>query len=137
MAGQKTCLIIGAGAGIGGTVGKKFAQEGYHAALCRRSDIDGLNGMVEGLQSSGLSASGHLLNAVDEGALESLIEEVEAIGPIDTVLYNLGAQIGNRSLDDTPLKTFEWVGAWPALAYFVWPKCWCRSWWSGGKGPFW
>jgi len=23
------------------------------------------------------------------------------------VLYNLGAQIGNRSLDDTPLKTFE------------------------------
>ena len=38
---------------------------------------------------------------MDEGALESLIEEVEAIGPIDTVLYNLGAQIGNRSLDDT------------------------------------
>ena len=107
MVGQKTCLVIGAGAGIGGTVGRKFAEEGYHAALCRRSDIDGLNGMVEGLQSSDLSASGHLLNAVDEGVLESLIEEVEAIGPIDTVLYNLGAQIGNRSLDDTPLKTFE------------------------------
>ena len=107
MTEPKTCLVIGAGAGIGGTVGKKFAEEGYHAALCRRSDIYGLNGMVEGLQGSGLSASGHLLNAVDEGALESLIEEVEALGPIDTVLYNLGAQIGNRSLDDTPLKTFE------------------------------
>ena len=80
MTEPKTCLVIGAGAGIGGTVGKKFAEEGYHAALCRRSDIDGLNGMVEGLQGSGLSASGHLLNAVDEGTLESLIEEVEAIG---------------------------------------------------------
>ena len=107
MAGKKTCLVIGAGAGIGGSVGKKFAAEGYHAALCRRSDIDGLNNMVWGLQEAGMSASGHLLNAVDEGALEGLIEEVEAIGPIDTVLYNLGAQIGNRSLDDTALKTFE------------------------------
>ena len=107
MAAEKTCLVIGAGAGIGGCVGKKFAAEGYHAALCRRSDIDGLNTMVSGLQEAGMSASGHLLNAVDEGALEGLIEEVEAIGPIDTVLYNLGAQIGSRSLDDTPLKTFE------------------------------
>ena len=107
MAAEKTCLVIGAGAGIGGSVGKKFAAEGYHAALCRRSDIDGVNTMVSGLQEAGMSASGHLLNAVEEGALEGLIEEVEAIGPIDTVLYNLGAQIGNRSLDDTPLKTFE------------------------------
>ncbi len=107
MAVKKTCLVIGAGAGIGGSVGKKFAAEGYHTALCRRSDIDGLNTMVSGLQDAGMSASGHLLNAVDEGALEGLVEEVEAIGSIDTVLYNLGAQIGNRSLDDTPLKTFE------------------------------
>ena len=107
MGAEKTCLVIGAGAGIGGSVGKKFAAGGYHAALCRRSDIDGLNTMVSGMQEVGMSASGHLLNAVDEGALEGLIEEVETIGPIDTVLYNLGAQIGNRSLDDTPLKTFE------------------------------
>lgn len=107
MAAEKTCLVIGAGAGIGGSVGKKFAAEGYHAALCRRSNIDGLNTMVSDLQEAGMSASGHLLNAVDEGALEGLIEEVEAIGPIDTVLFNLGAQIGSRSLHDTPLKTFE------------------------------
>lgn len=107
MSGQKTCLVIGAGAGIGGAVARRFAEEGYHAALCRRSDVDGLNRMVDDFKGSGLSASGHLLNAVDDGALENVIEEVEAIGPIDTVLYNLGAQIGNRSLDDTPLKTFE------------------------------
>ena len=107
MTADKTCLVIGAGAGIGGTVGKKFAEEGYHAALCRRSDLEGLTDMIDGLRGAGLSASGHLLNAVDDGALEALIEEVEGIGPIDTVLYNLGAQIGNRSVDDTPLKTFE------------------------------
>ena len=31
-------LVVGAGAGIGGTVGKRFAEEGYHSVLCRRSD---------------------------------------------------------------------------------------------------
>ena len=31
---EKVCLVIGAGAGIGGTVAKKFAMEGYHAYFC-------------------------------------------------------------------------------------------------------
>lgn len=102
------CMIIGAGAGIGGHVGKRFAGAGYHAALCRRSDQAGLDRMVADIEATGGSASGHLLNAVDEGAIEALIDEVEAdIGPINVLVYNLGAQIGNRTLADTPLKTFE------------------------------
>ena len=105
---KKVCLVIGAGAGIGGTVGKKFAMEGYHAALCRRSDQEGLQAMVQDIEASGGSASGHLLNATDEGAIEGLVEQVEKeIGPIDVVLFNLGAQIGNRSLEDTSLKVFS------------------------------
>ena len=104
---RKVCLIIGAGAGIGGSVGAKFAAHGYHAALCRRSDADGLQTLVEGIKSRGGSASGHLLNAVEDGAIEKLVETVEQIGPIEVVLFNLGAQIGNRSLEQTALKTFE------------------------------
>ena len=104
---KKVCLIIGAGAGIGGSVGNRFAREGYHAALCRRSDASGLQTLVDGIQSEGGSASGHLLNAVEDDALENLIASVEEIGPIHTVLFNLGAQIGNRSLEATTLKNFE------------------------------
>lgn len=104
---KKVCLVIGAGAGIGGSVGRKFAQEGYHAALCRRSDEDGLNRMVAGIEAEGGSASGHLVNAVQEGAIEELVAAVEKLGPIDVVLFNLGAQIGGRSLEDTSLKVFE------------------------------
>ena len=38
---KPVCLVIGAGAGIGGNVGARFAREGYHAVLCRRSDEEG------------------------------------------------------------------------------------------------
>ena len=104
---KKVCLIIGAGAGIGGSVGAKFAANGYHAALCRRSDAEGLQKLVDGIESNGGTASGHMLNAVEAGAIEKLVQEVEQIGPIEVVLFNLGAQIGNRSLESTALKTFE------------------------------
>ena len=43
---KPVCLVIGAGAGIGGHVGKRFALEGYHACLCRRTDTDGLDTIV-------------------------------------------------------------------------------------------
>lgn len=105
---KKVCLVIGAGAGIGGTVGLKFAAEGYHSVLCRRSDQAGLDQLVAQIQSSGGSASGFLLNASAEGELEDLVARVEEeIGPIEVVLFNLGAQIGNRSLENTSLKAFE------------------------------
>lgn len=105
---KPVCLVIGAGAGIGGHVGKHFASEGYHAVLCRRSDEDGLNKLVGDIEDAGGSASGFLLNASDPDTLEARISEVEAeIGPIEVVVFNLGAQIGSRELADTSYKAFE------------------------------
>ena len=105
---KPVCLIIGAGAGIGGNVGRRFAHEGYHAVLCRRSDQQGLDELVEGIQAEGQDATGFLLNAVEADAIESTIDRVERdIGPIEVVVYNLGAQIGNRTLADTSYKAFE------------------------------
>ena len=102
------CLVIGAGAGIGGTVGARFAREGYHACLCRRSDEDGLNRLVEEIRKDGGSATGFLLNAVEPGSIEQRVADVEAeIGPIEVAIYNLGAQIGDRALQDTSPKAFE------------------------------
>ena len=105
---KKVCLVLGAGAGIGGNVGKKFAAEGFHAALCRRSDKEGLTRLVSDIKANGGSASGHMLNAVEENAIEDCVANIEGgIGPVEVVLYNLGAQIGTRSLEETPYKTFE------------------------------
>ena len=105
---KPVCLVIGAGAGIGGNVARKFAQEGYHSVLCRRSDEDGLNKMVAEIQTDGGSASGFLLNAIDDNSIEDRVAAVEAdIGPIETVVFNLGAQIGDRPLAATTYKAFE------------------------------
>ena len=105
---KPVCLVIGAGAGIGGTVGKRFAREGYHAVLCRRSDVSGLELLVKEITDVGGSASGYIMNAIDDDAIESRVSAVEAdIGAIDVAIYNLGAQIGDRSLTETSTKAFE------------------------------
>ena len=67
---KPVCLVIGAGAGIGATVGKRFAKEGYHSVLCRRSDVDGLNKSVAAIESEGGSATGYIVNAVDPDTIE-------------------------------------------------------------------
>lgn len=105
---KTVCLVIGAGAGIGGNVAKKFASEGYHAVLCRRSDEAGLDQLVSGIQADGGTATGFLLDASKPDGIEDRIASVEAeIGPIEVVVFNLGAQIGDRSLAETSYKAFE------------------------------
>ncbi|MEC7957095.1 MAG: SDR family NAD(P)-dependent oxidoreductase [Pseudomonadota bacterium] len=105
---QPVCLVIGAGAGIGGNVGKRFAREGFHVCLCRRSDEEGLQRLVDEIQAEGGSASGYILNAVEDGSIEERAMAIEKdIGPIEAVIYNLGAQIGDRNLQATSYRAFE------------------------------
>jgi len=132
---KPVCLVIGAGAGIGGNVGKRFAAGGYHVVLCRRSDQDGLHQLVAEIEADGGSASGYLLNAAEEGTIEERIAQIEAeIGAIDVVLYNLGAQIGNRSLDDTSYKAFELGWRLGTFGLFRVAKVLCPLMEARGKG---
>jgi NAD(P)-dependent dehydrogenase (short-subunit alcohol dehydrogenase family) len=106
---KPVCLVLGAGAGIGGTVAAKFAAEGYHACLCRRSDQEGLDQMVKSIEEEGGTASGYLINAIEENVLEELIISIEKDhGPIEVLVYNLGAQSGMKLLHETSIKEFEW-----------------------------
>ena len=102
------CLVIGAGAGIGGNTAHRFASEGYHVALCRRSNQDGLASMIKSIEDKGGSASGYILNAVKENSIEDVINTIEAeIGAIEVTIFNLGAQIGDVFLKDLSYKQFE------------------------------
>jgi len=132
-------LVIGAGAGIGGNAALRFAAGGYHAVLARRSDEQGLARMVGEIEAAGGSATGTLLNAAEDGSIEELVARTEAeIGPIHAALYNLGAQIGNRALADTPHRIFElgWrLGTFGVfrLAHALLPHMVARA--NGGAGP--
>lgn len=132
---KPVCLVMGAGAGIGGTVGQRFAKEGYHAVLCRRSNEEGLNNMVRAIEEDGGSASGYLLNAVAENVIEERIAAVEAdIGPIEVVVFNLGAQIGDRALADTSYKAFEMGWRLATFALFRVASAVCPAMESRGHG---
>ncbi len=105
---KPVCLILGAGAGIGGNVAKRFARDGYHACVARRSDKAGLDRLVADIEAQGGSATGFILNAVEADSIEGLVAHIESnIGPIEVAVFNLGAQIGDRSLASTTLKAFE------------------------------
>jgi len=105
---KPVCLVLGAGAGIGGQVGKRFALGGYHSVLCRRSDKEGLDRLVTEIHDAGGEATGFQFNAVDPGSIEKCVAETEAnIGPIKVVVFNLGAQVGDHDLLDTSYKVFE------------------------------
>jgi len=135
MSAQPVCLVIGAGAGIGGTVGKRFAREGYHAVLCRRSDGAGLAKLVEAIEGEGGQASGFLMNAIQDNAIEDRVAHVEAeIGPIEVVIYNLGAQIGNRALSDTSDKAFEMGWRLATFGLFRLAKAVCPLMVDRGRG---
>ncbi len=105
---KPVCLVIGAGAGIGGSVGARFARGDYHSVLCRRSDQAGLDKLVGNIKAGGDEASGFLLDVTQADVIEDLVARIERdIGAIDVVIFNLGAQIGNRTLADTSYKAFE------------------------------
>ena len=121
---QPVCLVMGAGAGIGGHVGRRFARAGHHAVLCRRSDQEGLDALVDAIVQEGGSASGFLLDASQPDQIEDRVAAVEEeIGPIEVVAFNLGAQIGDRALKDTSYKAFELGWRLATFALFRTASC--------------
>ena len=134
---KPVCLVLGAGAGIGGTVATKFAQEGYHSSLCRRSDKEGLDRLVKNIEDKGGSANGYIMNAIEDNAIEEVITSIESdIGPIEVLVYNLGAQTGMKLLDQTSHKEFEWGWRMASFGLFRAAKVLCPLMLERGKGTF-
>ena len=132
---KPVCLVVGAGAGIGGTVAKRFAREGYHTCLARRSDKPGLDRLVGEIAAAGGAASGFMVNAVEENSIEKLVASVEAdAGPIEVAVFNLGAQIGDRALAQTTYKMFEVGWRMATFALFRLASVLCPLMEARGKG---
>jgi len=97
-------LIIGAGDATGSAIGARFAREGYVACLTRRS-ADKLQPALERIRAAGGQAFGYGSDARKEEDVIALVEQIEAErGPIEVMVFNIGANVPSSILDETARK---------------------------------
>ncbi len=103
----KVALVIGAGDATGGAIAARFAREGYIACLTRRS-ADKLQPTVDAIRASGGQAFGYSSDARKEEDVIALIEQVEREhGPIEVMVFNIGANVPCSILEETARKYFK------------------------------
>src|SRR5476651_1838201 len=104
---KKVVLVVGAGDATGGAIAKRFAAEGFIACVTRRS-TDKLQPLVEAIQQSGGEAHGFACDARKEEDVIALIEQIESqIGPIEVLVFNIGANVPCSILEETARKYFK------------------------------
>jgi NADP-dependent 3-hydroxy acid dehydrogenase YdfG len=83
----KTLVVVGAGAGLGYSVAKRFGREGFQVALISRRK-DNLDALVNRLAQHAIQASGFTADVVDRKSLRAAIAAARAeFGNIDVLEY--------------------------------------------------
>ncbi|MCL6231141.1 SDR family oxidoreductase [Acinetobacter amyesii] len=104
---SKVALVIGAGDATGGEIAKRFAREGYIACITRRN-ADKLKPLIAEIQTQGGTAFGFGSDARKEEQVIELIEHIESnIGPIEVMVFNIGANVPCSILEETARKYFK------------------------------
>ncbi|GAC1390345.1 MAG: SDR family oxidoreductase [Variovorax sp.] len=99
--------MIGAGDATGGAIARRFAREGYTACVTRRS-LDKLQPLLEQIRAAGGRAQGFASDARKEEDVIALVEQIEAaVGPIEVLVFNIGANVPCSILDETARKYFK------------------------------
>lgn len=104
---KKVALVIGAGDATGGEIAKRFAQGGYITCMTRRN-VDKLQPLIQDIEQSGGQAFGFASDARKEDQVIALVEKIEAeIGPIEVMVFNIGANVPCSILEETAQKYFK------------------------------
>ena len=100
-------LIVGAGDATGGAIARRFARGGYTVCATRRS-LDKLQPLVEQIKAEGGQAHGFASDARKEEEVVALVEQIEStLGPIEVLVFNIGANAPSSILDETARKYFK------------------------------
>ncbi len=104
---NRVALIIGAGDSTGAAIARRFAREGYLACVTRRS-ADKLQPLVDSIIGEGGRAHGFASDARKEDQVAELVETIERdIGPIEVMVFNIGANVPCSILEETARKYFK------------------------------
>ena len=118
MTERKAILVVGAGDATGGAIAKRFAREGYVACVARRS-ADKLAPLVEAIEAEGGSARAFGCDArVEEQVIEMFATIEREIGPLEAVIFNIGANV-QFSITETTERVYRKVWEMAALAGFL------------------
>jgi NADP-dependent 3-hydroxy acid dehydrogenase YdfG len=83
-----TIAIIGAGAGLGLAVARRFGREGYSVALIARNRTH-LNDLAATLRNEGITAQGFTADVRDTASLRTALgEAAEHLGAIEVMQYS-------------------------------------------------
>ena len=100
-------LVIGAGDATGGEIAKRFARGGYITCMTRRN-ADKLKPLIAEIEQQGGTAYGFASDARKEEQVIALIEHIEAeVGPIEVLVFNIGANVPCSILEETARKYFK------------------------------
>lgn len=81
-------VVVGAGPGLGASVARRYAREGYGVALLSR-DADELERLGRSLASDGVAAAWTALDVTDDTGLHRAVSEAgERTGRIDVLHFN-------------------------------------------------
>jgi short-subunit dehydrogenase len=104
---KKVALVIGAGDATGGAIARRFAREGYVACVTRRS-LDKLQPLLDQIRAEGGEAHGFASDARQEEQVAELVQQIERdIGPIEAMVFNIGANVPCSILEETARKYFK------------------------------
>ncbi|MFV0680034.1 SDR family oxidoreductase [Ottowia sp.] len=101
---SKVALIVGAGDATGSAIAARFAREGFTVCMTRRS-ADKLQPVVDQIRTAGGQAFGFGSDARKEEDVQALVEQIERVhGPIEVLVFNIGANVPCSILDETARK---------------------------------
>lgn len=107
MTTKRVALVIGAGDATGGAIARRFAREGFTVCVTRRQ-LDKLQPLLEQITGAGGVALGFASDARKEEEVVALIENIEStIGPIEVLVFNIGANAPSSILQETARKYFK------------------------------
>jgi len=104
---KKVALVIGAGDATGSAIARRFAREGYVACMTRRS-ANKLQPLVDEIRDAGGEAHGFASDARKEEQVAELVDHIESeVGPIEVLVFNIGANVPCSILEETARKYFK------------------------------
>ncbi|MBT9470183.1 MAG: SDR family NAD(P)-dependent oxidoreductase [Pseudomonadota bacterium] len=114
------CLVIGAGDGVGSAIARAFALDGFETVITRRArNLDQLEVTAQEIRARGGVVHAKGVDARSEEETIALFAEIERdIGPIEVVVFNIGANV-RFGIEETTARVFHKVWEMACFAGFL------------------